>query len=58
MNFTTRDTGFVLIAAGGGLLGYAEAYRRNFGGFTRDKALSVAPTFGPRRLGLTLSGRF
>lgn len=58
MAFTTRDAGAALVAAGAGMLGFAEAYRRGHGGFVRDRALSLAPTLGPRGFRLGLSGRF
>lgn len=58
MNFSMRSTSAVLIASGAGMLGFAEAYRRNRDRFIRDRALSLSPTFGPGYFGLGMSGQF
>jgi hypothetical protein len=58
MGFTTRDVSAAMIAAGAGMLGYSEAYRKHHESYSRDRALSVAPSFGRGFAGLSLSGRF
>jgi hypothetical protein len=56
-NFLTRDTSALMIASGGALLGFSEAYRRNFDRFARDRAWSIGPTVGATSVGLTIQGR-
>jgi hypothetical protein len=58
VHFATRDTGVAIAAAGAGMLGFAEGYRRAHDGFTRDRALSVAPVAGFGSYGFAISGRF
>lgn len=57
MAFITRDISAGMVAAGGGMLGFAETYRRRHDGYTRDRALSIGPSLSLGGLGLTLSGR-
>jgi hypothetical protein len=57
MNFLTRDASALMIASGGAMLGFAEAYRRNFDRYERDRAWSVGPAVGGTFVGLTLQGR-
>lgn len=64
LNFTMRDASALMVAAGGALLGYAEAYRRNYDRFERERAISggpsisVGPSLSPGGAGLTMTGRF
>lgn len=57
MAFITRDLSAGMVAAGGGMLGFAESYRRRHDGYTRDRALSIGPSLSLGGLGLSLSGR-
>lgn len=58
LNFSMRDVSAVMIAGGGVLLGFAEAYRRNFDRYERDRAFSVGPSVAIGGGGLSVSGRF
>ena len=58
LNFSMRDVSAVMVATGGVLLGFAEAYRRNFDRFERDRAFSVGPSVAIGGGGLVMSGRF
>jgi hypothetical protein len=58
MGWVTRDVSTVMIAGGAGMLAYAESYRINHEKFTREKALSFAPSFGRGFAGFSMSGRF
>jgi hypothetical protein len=58
MAFSTRDVGAVLAAAGAGMLGFAESYRRHHERFARERAIMFAPTFGRGMAGLGVTGRF
>ncbi len=57
MAFITRDLSAGMVAAGGGMLGFAETYRRRHDGYTRDRALSIGPSLSLGGLGLSVSGR-
>jgi hypothetical protein len=58
VHFATRDTGVAIAAAGAGMLGFAEGYRRAHEGFTRDRALSIGPVAGFGTYGVAIAGRF
>ncbi|MBX7078065.1 MAG: hypothetical protein K1X88_02690 [Nannocystaceae bacterium] len=58
MSFSTRDVGAALVAAGAGMVGYAESYRRNHGRYARERAILWAPSFGRGWVGLSFSSRF
>jgi hypothetical protein len=58
LNFSMRSTSAAFVAAGAGMLGFSEAYRRNREKFFRDRALSLFPTIGPQHAGLSLHGTF
>ncbi len=58
MSFSTRDLGAALVAAGAGMVGYAESYRRNHERFARERAILWAPSVGRGWVGLSLSSRF
>lgn len=57
MAFITRDLSVAMVGAGGGMLGFAETYRRRHDGYTRDRALSIGPSLSLGGLGFSLSGR-
>lgn len=57
MAFITRDLSALMVASGGGMLGYAEAYRRRHDGYSRDRVLSITPQLSWGGAGLSLSGR-
>ncbi len=58
MAFTTRDIGAAMAAAGAGMLGFSEAYRRKHEGFARERAIMFAPQLGRGMAGLGMSGKF
>jgi hypothetical protein len=58
LNFSMRSVSAVFIASGAGMLGFAEAYRRNHQSFLRDRAFSLFPTVGPQRVGIGMTGSF
>lgn len=58
MAFITRDLSAAMVASGAGMLAFAEAYRRRYDGYTRDRAISVGPSLSLGGAGLRLSGSF
>ena len=58
MAFSTRHVSAVLVAAGAGMLAYAEAHRRHTSRYQRDKLMTVQPVVGFGVTGLAVSGSF
>lgn len=58
MGFTSRTIGAAIVAAGAGMLGFAEGYRRKHEHFSRERALLWAPSFGRGMVGVTVQQRF
>lgn len=55
---TTRSLSAAIVSAGGGMLVYSEAYRRNASLYRRERAMSIGPDLGRHHLGLSLGGKF
>lgn len=58
MAFSTRHVSAVLVAAGAGMLAYAEGHRRHTSRYQRDKLMTVQPVVGFGVTGLAVSGSF
>jgi hypothetical protein len=58
MNFLSRDASALMVASGGAMLGFAEAYRRSYDRYERDRAWSVGPAVSSTHYGFSISGRF
>lgn len=58
MGFITRDLSAAMVASGGGMLGFAETYRRRHDSYTRDRTLSIGPTLSVQGAGVRVGGRF